>query len=105
MWIIYHVLFITQMLLGKYKDRRDPSLEYDCNKTIWILATNLGEKSIHDFCQQQPRLSGERSSDELVQKIRTTFLHTFKVRGLLFRVTSCFGAINCSPTNTNGLEY
>ena len=87
MWIIYHVLFITQMLLGKYKDRRDPSLEYDCNKTIWILATNLGEKSIHDFCQQQPRLSGELSSkhaDELPQKIRPTFLHAFEVRVSFF---------------------
>lgn len=75
--------------LGIYKDRRDTSQEYDCSNTIWILATNLGEQIIQEFCQNSRCLNGELSSlhvDDLSSKIRSTFLQTFKVSGLLPRV-------------------
>lgn len=67
--------------LGIYKDRRDTSQEYDCSNTIWILATNLGEQIIQEFCQNSRCLNGELSSlhvDDLSSKIRSTFLQTFK---------------------------
>ncbi|KAF3023015.1 hypothetical protein E8E14_011363 [Neopestalotiopsis sp. 37M] len=34
---------------GSYEDRRNPANVIDCKKTIWILATNQFDKTIHDF--------------------------------------------------------
>lgn len=69
-------------LSGKYKDRRDPSKAYDCNNTIWILATNLGDKVIHTFCDSSPDRSQAPSTSDIEKlscDIRGEFLGQFKV--------------------------
>ena len=67
---------------GTYRDRRNPSIEYDCSNTIWILATNLGDRVIHAFCDSSSRRSEKLSSmdiEKLSTDIRSAFLTHFRV--------------------------
>ncbi|KAI0016387.1 P-loop containing nucleoside triphosphate hydrolase protein [Xylariomycetidae sp. FL0641] len=50
---------------GRYKDRRDGG-DVDCAKTIWILATNKLDPSIHRFCEANKELL--ENSDDIHKK-------------------------------------
>ncbi|KAI2470818.1 P-loop containing nucleoside triphosphate hydrolase protein [Annulohypoxylon bovei var. microspora] len=50
---------------GRYEDRRNGKI-IDCSKTIWILATNKLDDSIHSFCSENEEILF-RSEDEQVQ--------------------------------------
>ena len=60
---------------------------YDCNKTIWILATNLGENDIHRFSKSAHSRSRKPNSSDVTRlqaEIRDVFLTQFGV-GHFFR--------------------
>ncbi|KAI1860451.1 hypothetical protein JX265_009850 [Neoarthrinium moseri] len=57
---------------GRYEDRRDDS-RVDCSNTIWILATNKLDETIHSFCKEYRDTlfdsDDEMAQDKLVQKL------------------------------------
>ncbi|KAK6220723.1 hypothetical protein LQW54_001914 [Pestalotiopsis sp. IQ-011] len=50
---------------GKYDDRRDPAKRIDCSKTIWILATNRFDATIHQYHEDNKK--GLESDDKILQ--------------------------------------
>ncbi|KAF3063755.1 putative ATP-dependent Clp protease ATP-binding subunit [Daldinia childiae] len=57
---------------GRYEDRRNGKI-IDCSKTIWILATNKLDDSIHGFCNANEKTifhsEDQDAQDKLVEKL------------------------------------
>ncbi|KAI2634775.1 P-loop containing nucleoside triphosphate hydrolase protein [Hypomontagnella submonticulosa] len=88
---------------GRYEDRRNGSI-IDCSKTIWILATNKLDDSIHAFCQANEQgifqSEDEDAQDRLVTKLcrqlRKEFIEEFSAP-LAGRVTEILPFLVFSP--------
>lgn len=53
---------------GRYEDRRNGKM-IDCSKTIWILATNKLDDSIHTFCNTNEKILFESEDEEAQDKL------------------------------------
>ncbi|KAI0119677.1 P-loop containing nucleoside triphosphate hydrolase protein [Daldinia grandis] len=57
---------------GRYEDRRNGNI-IDCSKTIWILATNKLDDSIHAFCNANEKTlfhsEDQNAQDKVVEKL------------------------------------
>ncbi|EAA33255.2 hypothetical protein GE21DRAFT_6346 [Neurospora crassa] len=40
---------------GTVPSRKNPQVKFDCSKTTWILATNVFDNIIHDFCKRHAK--------------------------------------------------
>lgn len=56
---------LTDEHVGKYDDRRAPAKRIDCSKTIWILATNRFDATIHQYHEDNKK--GLESDDKILQ--------------------------------------
>ncbi|CAJ2513963.1 Uu.00g020820.m01.CDS01 [Anthostomella pinea] len=88
---------------GQYEDRRNGKI-MSCAKTIWILATNKLDASIHEFCTKNEEAlfhSGkEQTQDKLVEKLcktlRKEFIGHFKAP-LAGRITEIIPFLTFAP--------
>ncbi|KAI1778573.1 P-loop containing nucleoside triphosphate hydrolase protein [Hypoxylon cercidicola] len=53
---------------GRYEDRRNGRI-VDCSKTIWILATNKLDDSIHDFCNANEKALFQTEEEDAQDKV------------------------------------
>ncbi|KAI1763843.1 P-loop containing nucleoside triphosphate hydrolase protein [Hypoxylon sp. FL1150] len=69
---------------GRYEDRRSGKV-IDCSKTIWILATNKLDESIHEFCNANEKALFQTDDEEaqdkavgkLCRQLRKEFIEQF----------------------------
>ncbi|KAI2782094.1 P-loop containing nucleoside triphosphate hydrolase protein [Daldinia loculata] len=67
-----HNTLLLQVRKGQYEDRRNGK-SIDCSKTIWILATNKLDDSIHGFCNANEKTifhsEDQDAQDKVVEKL------------------------------------
>ncbi|KAI0384478.1 P-loop containing nucleoside triphosphate hydrolase protein [Hypomontagnella monticulosa] len=67
-----HNTLLLPFQSGRYEDRRNGTV-VDCSKTIWILATNKLDDSIHAFCEANEQAifqsEDEPAQDKLITKL------------------------------------
>ncbi|KAI0879913.1 P-loop containing nucleoside triphosphate hydrolase protein [Annulohypoxylon maeteangense] len=88
---------------GRYEDRRNGKI-VDCSKTIWILATNKLDDSIHSFCdankdvifQSEDDQAQDRLVEKLLRQLRTEFIGHFGAP-LAGRITEILPFLIFSP--------
>jgi ATP-dependent Clp protease ATP-binding subunit ClpA len=78
------VVCMADLFVGTYIDRRTNRV-IDCRKTIWILASNLGEQAIARFYETSLKLKrdGEKATTDLgslIAELRTSFQGRWGVR-------------------------
>ncbi|KAK3707710.1 hypothetical protein LTR37_011887 [Vermiconidia calcicola] len=81
---------------GEYHDRRNNNY-VDCSKTIWIMATNLGDQDITSFYRdylenEAPDAKAKVQYDELTDNLKGRFRDTFgaPMAGRMRNVAPCF---------------
>lgn len=81
----FHVTYIyiplANQCAGEYEDRKTRAT-IDSSKTIWILATNTFDDTIHDFCKRHETVLCHSSDQVAVQKLVKGLCKTLRTESI-----------------------